>query len=268
MLEKCARKLQGYEYLEEKNEPDFNQFNQDASMTLFTTLLFLFGLIVLLCSTYIFVNFSNQNIPQPKKIIIPQPPKDNLTTYLKTFPSFNLQERTNDINDIFKARRLYINENNITSDYIEFIRPINKKEEAQYNQILYKNILYNDYPNAQRQGQMNPNLFYGLCNQDKLINTKKIEPSEEPSISIIIPVIREKPNLIITMNSIQAQTFTNIEIIIVDDFSQQNAELFEQIYENEPRLRLFKHSKKMGLWRTRMDGILYSLPLAIVKFTL
>ena len=258
MLEKCAKKLQGYEYLEEQKEPDFNQFNQDASMTLFTTLLFLFGLIVLLCSTFIFVNFSNQNIPKPKTIIIPQPPKDNLTIYLKTYPSFNLQERTNDINDIFKARRLYINENNVTNDYIEFIRPINKKEEAQYNQILYKNILYNDYPNAQRQGQMNPNDFYRLCNQDKLINTKQIEPSEEPSISIIIPVTSEKPNLIITMNSIQNQTFTNIEIIIVDDFSQQNAEFFEQIYEKEPRLRLFKHSKKMGLWRTRMDGILYS----------
>ena len=255
MLGYFTKKIKGYEYLEDKQE---SELNNDPSMTLFTTLLFLFGLIILLLSIFIFVNFTNQNIPKPKKIIIPTPPQDNMTIYTKIYPSINLKERTNDINEIFNARRLFINEKNVTNDYIEFIRPINEKEEGQYKQILYKNVLYNDFPNAKKEGQMDPNVFYRLCNQDKFINTKKIEPSDEPSISVIIPVINEKPNLIITMNSIQSQTFTNIEIIIIDDFIQQNAELYEQIYENEPRLRLFKHSQKMGLWRTRMDGILYS----------
>ena len=30
---------------------------------------------------------------------------------------------------------------NVTSDYIQFIRPLNKKEEDQYKQILYKTKL-------------------------------------------------------------------------------------------------------------------------------
>jgi len=238
----------------------------DDSMTLFTILLFLAALIILLCSTFFFVNYTNVNPPTPKKIYIAKKPEDNTTTYFQTFPTINVNERTTDINDIFKARRIFINDKNVTSDYIQFIRPLNKKEEDQYKQILYKNILYNEYPNALKEGQMNPNDFMILCNQNKLVNTKKIEVSDKPSISIIIPITSEKPNLIRSFNSIQNQIFTNIEIIIVDDFTEQNDDIIEYIYQNEPRLRIFKHTKKMGLWRTRMDGVLYSRGKYILHF--
>lgn len=263
MIEKFTKKLKGYEYLEEYRE---SEIKNDDSMTIFTILLFLAALIILLCSTFFFVNYTNVNPPTPKKIYIAKEPEDNTTTYFQTFPTINVNERTTDINDIFKARRLYINEKNVTSDYVQFIRPLKQKEEDQYKQILYKNILYNEYPNALKEGQMNPNDFLNLCNQNKLVNTKKIEVSDEPSISIIIPITTEKPNLIRSFNSIQNQIFTNIEIIIVDDFTEQNDDIIEHIYQNEPRLRIFKHTKKMGLWRTRMDGILYSRGKYILHF--
>jgi len=263
MIEKFTKKLKGYEYLEEYRE---SEIKNDDSMTIFTILLFLAALIILLCSTFFFVNYTNVNPPTPKKIYIAKEPEDNTTTYFQTFPTINVNERTTDINDIFKARRLYINEKNVTSDYVQFIRPLKQKEEDQYKQILYKNILYNEYPNALKEGQMNPNDFLNLCNQNKLINTKKIEVSDEPSISIIIPITSEKPNLIRSFNSIQNQIFTNIEIIIVDDFTEQNDDIIEHIYQNEPRLRIFKHTKKMGLWRTRMDGVLYSRGKYILHF--
>lgn len=263
MIEKFNKKLKGYEYLEEFKE---SENKNDDSMTLFTILLFLAALIILLCSTFFFVNYTNVNPPTPKKIYIAKKPEDNTTTYFQTFPTINVNERTTDINDIFKARRIFINDKNVTSDYIQFIRPLNKKEEDQYKQILYKNILYNEYPNALKEGQMNPNDFMILCNQNKLVNTKKIEVSDKPSISIIIPITSEKPNLIRSFNSIQNQIFTNIEIIIVDDFTEQNDDIIEYIYQNEPRLRIFKHTKKMGLWRTRMDGVLYSRGKYILHF--
>jgi len=263
MIEKFNKKLKGYEYLEEFKE---SENKNDDSMTLFTILLFLAALIILLCSTFFFVNYTNVNPPTPKNIYIAKKPEDNTTTYFQTFPTINVNERTTDINDIFKARRIFINDKNVTSDYIQFIRPLNKKEEDQYKQILYKNILYNEYPNALKEGQMNPNDFMILCNQNKLVNTKKIEVSDKPSISIIIPITSEKPNLIRSFNSIQNQIFTNIEIIIVDDFTEQNDDIIEYIYQNEPRLRIFKHTKKMGLWRTRMDGVLYSRGKYILHF--
>ena len=76
----------------------------------------------------------------------------------------------------------------------------------------------------------------------------------------------KKPNLIRSFNSIQSQTFKDLEIIIVDDNSENNGELLQYLFENEPRLRIVTHSKKMGLWRTRIDGFLYSNGEYVIHF--
>ena len=113
---------------------------------------------------------------------------------------------------------------------------------------------------------MNVNDFFNLVNRDKLINIDKVNAFDEPKISIIIPVTTSGPNLIRTFNSIQSQTFKELEIIISDDFTKNNEELFKYLLENEPRLRIFSHIKKMGLWRTRIDGFLYSKGKYILHF--
>ena len=62
-----------------------------------------------------------------------------------------------------------------------------------------------------------------------------------------------------SIRSIQNQSFKNIEIIIVDDHSTDNSEnIYNYLLESEPRVRIFYHLKNMGLWRTRIDGLLYS----------
>ena len=46
------------------------------------------------------------------------------------------------------------------------------------------------------------------------------------------------------MNSIQSQAFKNIEIIIVGDSNDYNREKIQYLYENEYRVRIFKHLNK------------------------
>ena len=184
-----------------------------------------------------------------------------ISQFNELLPKINLADNNpiSNTNDLFNSRRIYINDKNITNEYIQFLRPINQQEEEKNRQILYPDLLFNGIQNLRKDGQVSLNDYYLYCNKDKLVDLPKIQASEAPSISVIIPLLNRKPELMKTMNSIIGQTFKNIEIIIVDDAPfEDNSQTLEYLYENEPRLRIFKHSTKKGLWRSRMDGYLYS----------
>ena len=185
------------------------------------------------------------------------------------YPKINISDDKNitDINELFTSRRLYINNNKLTKEYIRYIRPINEKIEKKYQKILYPNLTFDNYPNITREEQLSVEEFFITCNEEKLIDTKINNISNNPFISIILPVYNKKDELIKSLRSIQNQSFKNIEIIIIDDGSTDGIdELLENLLKTEPRLRLFKHLHNMGVWRTRMDGYLYSKGKYILHF--
>jgi glycosyltransferase involved in cell wall biosynthesis len=70
-----------------------------------------------------------------------------------------------------------------------------------------------------------------------------------------------------SIRSVQNQSLKNIEIIIVDDCSTDNSsEYFESLLKTDPRIRLFVHLKNMGVWRSRIDGLLYSRGKYVIFF--
>jgi hypothetical protein len=177
------------------------------------------------------------------------------------------ENRISNLKEIFNSRRLYINEENITREYIRYLRPLDLDKEKQFKQTLYPNLSFENYTCEEREGQIGINDFYKLCINKTQIDSIKYEVSERPSISIVLPVFNKKAEIIRSIRSIQKQTFKDIEIIIVDDCSTDNIEdIYNNLFENEPRLRLFKHLKNMGVWRSRMDGFLYSRGEYILHF--
>ena len=188
--------------------------------------------------------------------------------YNELIPKINLQDKNiPNLQQIFKSRRLYINNKNITNDYIRFLRPIDEKEEKKYNQKLYPDLSFNNYPNIKNEKIIDIVNFYKICIEEKLLDSKKYSLPDNPLISIILPFYNKKYEIIRSLRSIQNQSFKNIEIIIIDDGSTDKAdELLENLFESEPRIRLFKHLQNMGVWRTRMDGFLYSNGKYILHF--
>jgi glycosyltransferase involved in cell wall biosynthesis len=70
-----------------------------------------------------------------------------------------------------------------------------------------------------------------------------------------------------SIRSIQNQSLKNIEIIIINDCSSDNtSKYFNTLLKNDFRIRIFTHLKNMGLWRSRLDGILYSRGKYIICF--
>ena len=195
--------------------------------------------------------------------------QSNINNFIELIPKISLHDNKTitNLKQIFKSRKLYINDKNITNEYIRFLRPIDENEEKKYNQKLFPSLSFNNYPNVTNKKKISLEDFYKICIEEKLIDSKKYSLSDNPIISMILPFYNKKNDIMRSLRSIQNQSFKNIEIIIIDDCStDNNSQLFETLLENEPRIRLFKHLKNMGVWRTRMDGFLYSNGKYILHF--
>ncbi|MFW6303224.1 MAG: glycosyltransferase [Candidatus Sumerlaeota bacterium] len=75
--------------------------------------------------------------------------------------------------------------------------------------------------------------------------------NSSPKISVLLPVYNSTPYLRDSLESLLAQTFTDFEIIAVDDGSSDESASVVQAYaKNESRLRFFQNEKNIGLSAT------------------
>ena len=183
----------------------------------------------------------------------------------KNFNSYNIPLKKD---DLFYSRQLYISEARITPDYIKFIRSINEKGEQKYKKNLYeKEIIIDNNLYTKRRDQYKYTDFCKLALNEILIDDKKIEKYYKPIISIIIPSYNKQNILLKSIRSIQNQNFKNLEIIIVNDFSNDNStNIFNYLLDSDSRIRIFHHTKNLGVFKSRLDGILYSKGKYIILF--
>ena len=100
-------------------------------------------------------------------------------------------------------------------------------------------------------------LFFDICNKGYLLYNKRFRRNKNPKISIIIPVLNKSFYLLRLIRSIQNQKFENIEIIFIDDHSNDGSiELIEHFMRKDKRIVLIKHETNKGTLITRNDGAL------------
>ena len=100
-----------------------------------------------------------------------------------------------------------------------------------------------------------------------MINQSFFNYNDNPLISVLIVAYNKKDIILKSIRSIQNQSLRNIEIIIIDDHSTDNSEeIFKELLKTDKRIRYFKHLKNMGLWRSRLDGFLYSNAPYVIHF--
>lgn len=78
-----------------------------------------------------------------------------------------------------------------------------------------------------------------------------------PSISILIPVYNVETYISRCLKSIQMQTFTNYEVIIVDDGSRDNSiKIAEEFVQKDHRFKIIRKNENEGLMMARRTGYL------------
>lgn len=95
-------------------------------------------------------------------------------------------------------------------------------------------------------------------NYDKILSFKnKIEekPMSRPKVSIILPVYNVAPYLRQSLDSIIAQTLTDLEIICVDDGSTDDSgKILDEYQAKDKRIKVL-HKKNAGTGAARNDGL-------------
>ena len=90
-------------------------------------------------------------------------------------------------------------------------------------------------------------------------NNNFYEYKENPIITTIIPTYNCEKTLSSSIHSVQYQNNSNIEIILIDDFStDQTKKIIENFQINDKRIKLIENKKNMGTLYSRSLGALFS----------
>ena len=187
--------------------------------------------------------------------------KYNKFSYL--FPKTNFKDFK--LKNIFRSRELFISDGNISNEYIHFINPLKDKQCKYYKKY---NIKFYEKDFVDRKEQLDYNEFAKICVNGTIIYCPEIDKSfNKPLVSIILATYNKEDTLMKSITSILNQSLKNIEIIIVDDCSTDNTKKFYKLLlKKDSRIRIFYHLKNMGVWRTRIDGLLYSRGEYVIHF--
>ena len=80
---------------------------------------------------------------------------------------------------------------------------------------------------------------------------------EPPKITVFIPAYNREQYIGDAIDSILAQTFTNYEILLIDDGSTDGTVGIMRSYA-DPRLRIIRNEKNLGIPKTRNKGIAHA----------
>ncbi|ENH98080.1 glycosyltransferase [Gracilibacillus halophilus YIM-C55.5] len=94
------------------------------------------------------------------------------------------------------------------------------------------------------------------------IESRKIDKNEnleQYKVTILIPAYNAGDSIHIALNSLLNQTITNVEIIVVDDFSTDNtADVVQSYVDNDTRIKLIKKEINEGAYAARNTGLQYA----------
>ena len=146
---------------------------------------------------------------------------------------------------------------------INFKNKINSEDKVEYKleeededenykpdiKSIYKeeNFYYSYQESYNKAKEFIKNNINGL-----LINTEKVELSQKPNVSVVIPCYNCSKYILRAIRSIQNQDFSNFEIIIANDGSKDDSlTILQQFQKEENRIRIINNKVNMGTLYTR-----------------
>ena len=119
-----------------------------------------------------------------------------------------------------------------------------------------KKELINDY-----------NSFIMNCTKGILLDKENLKISDEPKISVTMPIYNGGKYLYYSLRSIQNQKMKDIEIILIDDSSKDNSvSIIEKYMKEDPRIKLIKNKNNRKILYTKSIGALNAKGKYIFQF--
>jgi len=99
--------------------------------------------------------------------------------------------------------------------------------------------------------------YFQSAKEGKILYEENLVYSQNPLISVVIPLYNVENYINATLTSVQNQKMKDIEIILIDDFSTDNSiKYVEEVQKKDPRILIFKNKKNMGVLYSKSLGVL------------
>ena len=101
--------------------------------------------------------------------------------------------------------------------------------------------------------------YITMSKQGKLLPDRNFTKSEKPKVSVIIPMYNEEKNVLSAIRSVQNQDLQDIEIVCVNDNSNDKTlSLLKKLKEEDPRITIITNKSNRGVLYNRIYGALES----------
>jgi glycosyltransferase involved in cell wall biosynthesis len=101
--------------------------------------------------------------------------------------------------------------------------------------------------------------YISFNNQGALLPERKFQKNEKPKVSIVIPMYNEEKNVIQIIRSIQNQSLQEIEIVCVNDNSNDKTlSILNSLKEIDPRILIINNKINRGVLYNRIYGAMES----------
>ena len=101
--------------------------------------------------------------------------------------------------------------------------------------------------------------YLNFCKEGNLLPERKMVRTENPKISVIIPMYNEEKNILKVLRSIQNQSLQEIEIVCVNDNSKDKTlSMLEDFQKQDPRITIITNKINRGVLYNRIYGAIQS----------
>ena len=169
--------------------------------------------------------------------------KEKLKLRLIQYQTKVLSEIISFVNNLSITKEEMNEFNNINNN-----KSIEEKEKLKLILKLYQSKVLPDiisFENNLSITKDEMNEFRNINSNNKLIENNNFEKSSYPDVSIIMTMYNQAHCIHKGIRSIQNQSLKNIEIIIVDDCSQDNGtDVIKEFQKEDPRIILISHDMR------------------------
>ena len=126
--------------------------------------------------------------------------------------------------------------------------------------IIYISLLYlvnSEYTPIDKKFEEPIKDFIKKNREGLLLSNKKFKKVENPKVSIVIPIYNEENKILSTIRSIQNQNLQEIEIVCVNDNSNDNTlSKLKELRKEDPRITIKTNKINRGILFDRINGAL------------
>ena len=116
-----------------------------------------------------------------------------------------------------------------------------------------------DYVKMDETKENSAKKYIFLCKEGSFLPNRKMVKCPNPKISIIIPLLNEEKNLLKAIRSIQNQSLQEIEIICINDYSNDKTlSMLESFQKEDPRIVIITNKYNRGDIYNRIYGAIQS----------